>query len=367
MTDKYGIETHKLSYHPQRVVSLLEARNNWSLAKKNYPIYIEISPIGACNHRCSFCAVDYIGYNPVRLDPALLESVLKEMGEKGVKSIMYAGEGEPLLHKQIARITEITKKNGIDVAFTTNATVLPKDFLENALPHTSWLKASINAGTAETYSQIHKTKKEDFDRAINHLALMVDYKKEHNLSVTLGAQSLLLPENRAEMQRLIKICRDDIGLDYLVIKPYSQHHFSNTRKYSQINYKKDLELKNTLLSMSTDSFQVVFREQTMKKYIAGNEQRYSTCHATPNLWAYVMADGRVFSCSAYLLDERFDLGNINEQSFSEIWEGSRRKQNFEYVNNHLDIEQCRVNCRMDTVNRYLDSVIKQNLQHINFI
>ncbi len=367
MTDKYGIETHKLSYHPQRVVSLINARNNWELAKKNYPIYVEISPIGACNHRCSFCAVDYIGYNPVRIDLNILKPVLKEMAENGVKSIMYAGEGEPLLHKQIAQIAEMTKKNGIDVAFTTNATVLPKNFLETALPHTSWLKVSINAGRAETYSQIHQTKKEDFDKAIKHLTLMVKYKKQHNLNVTLGAQSLLLPENRTEMAELIKICRDYIGLDYLVIKPYSQHLFSNTRKYSQIDYQKDLELKTKLLSMSNDSFQVVFREQTMKKHIAGNTQRYSRCHATPNLWAYIMADGRVFSCSAYLLDDRFDLGNINDQSFTQIWEGSKRMKNFEYINNHLNIEQCRVNCRMDAVNRYIDAVVEQDIQHINFI
>jgi len=367
MADEYGIDSHKLMYHPKRVAQLLEAGDDWDKGKLVYPIYMEISPIGACNHRCSFCAVDYIGYNPVRLDLDVMEKCLPEMGQLGLKSIMYAGEGEPLLHKQISRIVELTKQSGIDVSFTTNATVLPKDFLELALPKTSWIKASINAGTPKTYSEIHKTKEEDFHKAVKHLKLMSAYREEHNLDITLGVQSLLLPENMNEMQQLITLCRDEIGLDYLVIKPYSQHVFSETRVYEGIDYSKLVDLRDELVAESTDNFSVVFRDQTMKKYTQGQEQRYKKCYATPNLWAYIMSDGRVFSCSAFLLDERFDVGNINEQSFQEIWEGPRREKNFKFVRDELDISECRVNCRMDSVNRYLHSVTAKEVKHVNFI
>jgi radical SAM protein with 4Fe4S-binding SPASM domain len=328
---------------------------------------MEVSPIGACNHRCSFCAVDYIGYNPVRLDLEVMRDRLPEMGKLGVKSIMYAGEGEPLLHKQIAEVAEITKQSGIDVSFTTNATVLPKDFLERALPNTSWIKASINAGTAKTYSEIHKTKEEDFYKAVDHLKQMVEYRKTHNIKITLGAQSLLLPENFSEMEKLIKLCRDEIGLDYLVIKPYSQHMFSDTHVYEGIDYNEFFNLRDKLVEMSIETFKVIFRDETMKKHTKGNDQRYQKCHATPNLWAYIMADGRVFSCSAFLLDNRFDLGNINEYGFKEIWESKKREKNFKLVNDELNISECRVNCRMDKVNRYLDSIAVGNISHVNFI
>ena len=367
MSDKYGIEGHKLIYHPQRVAAILEAGDKWDKAKSIYPIYMEISPIGACNHRCTFCAVDYLGYNPVKLDFDIMKKRLPEMGNLGVKSIMYAGEGEPLLYKRISELVEITKQSGIDVSFTTNGTILPKDFLERALPHVSWIKASINAGTEETYHKIHQGKKGDFQKAIKNLKAMVDYKKEHNLKVVLGAQSMLLPENVDEMDELARVCRDEIGLDYLIIKPYSQHKFSLTHKYDRIDYSKYAHYEETFTAMSSDDFQVIFRGETMKKYIEGNTDRYQKCHATPYLWAYIMADGRVFSCSAFLLDDRFDLGNICNNTFQEIWEGPKRKNNFDFVKHDLDISECRLNCRMDKVNRYMENIKYQTIEHINFI
>ena len=291
---------------------------------------------------CTFCAVDYIGYKSIQLEASLLIDRIQEMGALGVKSVMLAGEGEPLLHKKINQITEASAR-ALDVAFTTNGVLLNK--LE-VIDQCEWVKVSVNAGTRETYSKVHRTKPEDFDRVIENLRDAVKRKGK----CTLGMQMVLLPENQHEIETLKKI-GEDIGVDYVVIKPYSQHKYSETRIYE--NFTPEIPASAGHLVVRTEALQT--------KAIS-----YDKCQATPYFWAYVMASGEVYSCSAYLLDERFRLGNIQRSTFRDIWQSDERRRNWEFVRNGLDIHECRLNCRMDKANLYLTDLVK-GVPHQAFI
>ena len=370
MSDKFNIDGHKLAYHPVEVAKLLNAEDEVSKLLDIYPIYVEVSPVGACNHRCTFCAVDYIGYDATnRIEADVMMRVLEDMGSNGVKSIMYAGEGEPLIHKKINEIVAKTKEVGIDVSFTTNAVAMGDRFIEESLQHTSWVKVSLNGGSAKTYAQVHQTREKDFQRVIDNLKKAVEFRNKNKLDCTIGVQSVLLPENADEMVNFGKIVRDEIGADYLVIKPFSQEESSINRLYDNIDYRSMALRANEkkLKELESDNFKVSYRSETMSNYHEDQSNRYTTCYSTPIYMAYLMAEGSVYGCKDHLLDHNFSYGNINKNTFSEIWKGESRRKGIEYVLNELDVSKCRVNCRMDKVNRYLFDLKEGRINHMNFI
>ncbi|OGG96268.1 MAG: radical SAM protein [Candidatus Lambdaproteobacteria bacterium RIFOXYD12_FULL_49_8] len=360
MTDKYRIDSHKLLFHPTRV-------SDWIQGKNVYPLYMEISPTGGCNHRCTYCALDFMGYEKRNLDTAILKARLKEMAGLGLKSVMYAGEGEPFLHPDMVEITQAAKAYGIDNAFTTNATKIDQDVAEAIMPVTSWIKVSINGSTKETYAKIHRSKPADYDTVIANMAYCGELKRKNKLDCALGMQLLLLPENQHEAVDLAKLAKK-IGMDYLVIKPYSQHPLSKTHLYENVTYDNLDKLSLDLQAVSGDGFSVIYRRETMATW-DHKAHEYGACLALP-FWSYMDAGGNIWGCSMYMespdFKERFLYGNINEQSFEEIWNSKKRLDALAWVQNELDVSNCRVNCRMDKVNKYLWE-LKHPAAHVNFI
>ena len=350
--DSFRIDSTKIQFHPKLVSQWLEA-DTWEKAKKVYPPYWEITTSAACNHRCTFCSVDAIGYPAILMDEDILIQRMDEAKQLGVKSVMYAGTGEPLLHKRINTIVAGAHLWGLDQAFTTNGVLLDKlQFPELC----SWIKVSLNAGTKESYAKIHQTDEKDWDKVWSNIHSLVARKGP----CAVGVQCVVLPENYTDMGTLAFLSRES-GVDYLVLKPYSQGTFSIVQR--QIDYKEMEDELQKVTEFSTPTFQVIYRENAVKREV--EEHHYEKCLATPFLWVYSMADGRVFTCSAHLLDDRFCIGNLNERSFQDIWEGEGRRKQWELMK-EFDSKNCRKNCRMESVNQYLDQV-KHGVPHQNFV
>ncbi len=356
-SDELRIDHHKLLFHPGRV-------NDWLKGEMIYPIYMEISPAGSCNHRCVFCALDFMGYKPRFLDADLLMTRLTEMGSLGLRSVMFAGEGEPFLHRRMVEIIRHTRMNaGIDVALTTNGVLMRPEVSERILGTTAWIKISLNAGTPETYAAIHRTRPEDFAKVCDNIEQAVAIRRRQGTSCTLGAQILLLPDNRHEVVPLAERC-SRMGLDYLVVKPYSQHPQSRHHGFESVSYNECDDLAEQLDQVCTDRFKVIFRLNAMRKWDDGTRP-YRCCLALP-FWSYLDAGGSIWGCSVYLGDERFLYGNIETSTFAQIWRSEKRMASLRWTMEHLDVSSCRVGCRMDEVNRYLWE-LKHPHPHVNFI
>jgi hypothetical protein len=162
---------------------------------------------------------------------------------------------------------------------------------------------------------------------------------------------------------LAKRCRG-IGLDYIVVKPYSQHLKSKNRAYESVSYSGYGELAETLAALKMDSFQAFFRANAMRKWDE-KARPYKRCLALP-FWAYVDSGANVWGCFNHLQDDRFCYGSLDEKTFAEIWRGEERRSRLAWAENELDISACRVGCRMDEINRYLWE-LRHPGAHVNFV
>ncbi len=353
MAENIRMDSHKLIYHPETV-------SRWLKGENIYPIEIEISPSGSCNHRCVFCAVDYIGYQPDFLDKNVLFRDIGSMSKKGLKSVICSGEGEPLLNKNMPDIANGIKSFGVDVAMSSNGTLFTKDKAEECLGAFSWVRFSVASMEEESYDKIQRGKKGDLERVKTNLADCVKVKRDKNLKTTLGAQCLLLPDNLEQLPYMAKTLRE-IGVDYLTIKPYSQHLHSRNR--FEIDYGQMLALEKEVLKYATEDFSIYFRSNAMKKM--HHKKCYRQCYGLPFM-THIDAKGNVWPCVAHIGTGGLCYGNINEQTFEEIWEGEKRKKIVEQLNVMNINQSCREACRLDEINKYLDE-LKHPGAHVNFI
>ena len=122
-------------------------------------------------------------------------------------------------------------------------------------------------------------------------------------------------------------------------------------------------MENEVKQYETDRFSVYFRANAMKK--VHQEKSYRQCLGLPFM-THIDAKGNVWPCVAHIGTKEFCYGNIYEQSFEEIWEGTRRQKILHQLHK-LDINKvCREACRLDEINRYLDD-LKNPGEHVNFI
>lgn len=358
--EEYRLDSHKLIYHPERL-------NRWLVEGDVFPINIELGISGACNHRCIFCCMDYMGYKPEVLSANLLLPNLKEMKQKGLKSVVLAGNGEPLLNKDAVEIINGTKKTGIDVAMSTNGVLFTKEVAEECLGSLTWMRFSTSAFSDEKYQSIHKAKPGDIDKVFTNIAYAAELKRKKDIKTTIGVQLVLIPENIDEAYQLGLKARE-LGADYISIKPfgYQPQSGSELKRGFEKNefYAQQEDLERQIASLCTERFTGLFRRNRIEKAKDIRRRTYKECHALP-FYSFIDSAGDVWPCCTLMGNEGMCFGNLHEKSFVEIWQGKERKQAIAKIKEN-GLMQCSIDCRLDEMNRYLQELKYPN-GHVNFI
>lgn len=356
--DTYHIDGHKLFWHLDRV-------SDWQKGMLVPPVYIEVSPLSLCNHRCIFCGIDFVRDKDLRLDTAIFSRRLREMGELGVRSVMFAGEGEPLLHKDLGTFIKTAKSSGMDVSLTTNGALGNYAIWKDILPHLTWIRFSVDAGDAKCYAKVHGVSEREFHKTIKSIGDAVRVKRDGKLPVTIGVQYLMVDENISGIGDALRLF-SDLGVDYFSLKPYSLHPQMKRRKEVLYTKATAARVRGIIEIFKKKSrMKIIFRDDALMRYM-GRGDRFCHCRALP-FWGYVSSGGDFYTCSVFIGDKRFKAGNIHEKNMKSILLGTKRRESIDYAATRLSVgKECRVNCRMARVNEFLEFIEKRP-EHVNFI
>ena len=356
--EDYRIDSHKLIFHPEKVT-------DWLNDKIIYPINAEVGIAGACNHRCIFCSVDYMGYKPDFLTKEIVHERFYEMHEKGLKSVLFAGNGEPLLNKEAADIINDTKRIGIDTALSTNGVLFTEELASECMDAISWIRFSTSAGTENTYKKIHQGNDGDLDKVFTNIDNAVRMKRKNNLKTVLGVQIVMIPENIDEVVLLAKKVKE-LGVDQFSVKSFGWQPLSTSKLKQEVDrtsyYENREDIIRELEELNDDKFRAVYRLNRINKPKEG--KNYTECYAMP-FHTNIDANGDVWPCCILIGVEGMCFGNIYESKFEALWLGDQRKQVMQRLK-ELKLAECTPECRLDDMNRYLHELKHPNA-HVNFI
>lgn len=313
------------------------------LLKKAFvgPYMVAIQGNFSCNYRCVFCewfspvlkqVNQKVCSSPVYMDMDVYCRLVKELSALGTKTILL-GDLEPFMdHKLISKI-EFAKQHNLGVIIITNGSFLTEKNIEQLVNlELDYLNVSLNAGTPQTYPQIHVTETEEtFERIVSMVSLVEKLKKEKGTSFPRTRLSMVVCNRNyqdvvkfvelchktgvknAHIKRLIAPSRKEI-LDELALTPTQQ---TETEQY----LAKALEVGQKH-GINVDIECKI--EQSQQKTEEKNEDL--PCYYG---WLFSIIDekGDVYACCFQNYNPSFSFGNINQNSFTNIW-FSKKYQNF---------------------------------------
>jgi radical SAM protein with 4Fe4S-binding SPASM domain len=352
--DKFLIDGHKLKYHPVEVAKFYQG-------EIFYPIYVEISPTALCNHRCIFCNYNYLGHSG-KFPRHRMITLVDELAKLGVKSLVFAGTGEPFLHEDTINAIIQARQQGIDSAVSTNGVLLKEDMIKIIAEKLTWIRFSFNGGNDENYSKIHRTSQNDYYKALENIKKLLKIKNKLKSKITVGIQFILLPENKDFVIETGKMFKE-VGVDYFVVKHFYHHPKNNYRIDESFRRKEFVsELQEIAQTLSTNEFNFIVRDYKRVEEV----RKYKKCYGLEFI-VYIREDGEVYTCFSYQEDKNTSIGNILNKTFEEVWLSPQKKKAIEYINNIIDKTKCQQNCRHHQINNYLWDLKHPEIRHLNFI
>jgi radical SAM protein with 4Fe4S-binding SPASM domain len=296
------------------------------------PVYVKMKVFYGCNLKCEMCN----HWRDTREPPIPSErfkEVLDELAELGTKKIHISG-GEPMLRPQVPDLVEQAAALGIKVTMTTNGTLIDKAkakrLVEGGL---RGVNISIDSPIRKMHEKIRGVEG-SFKATTKAVELFRRYR--HKGKLTIGINTVV---SRTNYQTLVTLpdLAHNLGADGINLIPVDDHcgEILSMRKKDIVLFNNEIApkiaeraLELGLLVTDEDAFPFGRTDLDIRFGRAGRYAfgYYDTrpCYAP---WTHSLIDfnGNVYVCC--MTRERIPpLGNIQHQTFKEIWESANYRQ-----------------------------------------
>ena len=318
------LDSHKLSFHMDRIKA-------WENGEKIAPVTVDMALTRACGSMCKFCyATMQESQKRFGIKERHALNLLDDFAEIGVKGVSLVSDGESTLSKSYATFIEHASSIGIDTGNATNGWEFGPEKSERVLPHLSWLRFTVAAGTPERYADIMYKGPEHtevFDKAIRNIKYAVEFKKKHNLSVTLGIQMVLMPEFKDEIIPFAQL-GVDLGVDYAVIKHCSDDE-NNTLGIDYSQYESMYNLIEAAENLSNDVTQVIAKWNKLKDK---GKSSYKRFYGPPFL-LQISGSGLVAPSGMFFqaTHSKLHIGNFTTDRFRDIYNSDKYWDAMDYL------------------------------------
>jgi hypothetical protein len=290
------------------------------------PLSINLDLTTACNYACDHCIDWDILNSKVRHEDQELRDSIARMAERGLRSVILIGGGEPTLYPGFVSIVQFLKELGLQVAVVSNGS--RGDRLLQAAPFFTtgdWVRLSLDSGSNEVFRRMHNPSSKTL--SLDEICAWIPKIKAVNPALQMGFSFVItwhggsrgdveIVENIHEMVMAAQRA-SDAQFDYISFKPFLERQEDGAEVMDPAKIAAEREVVVARIQQNLEEARRVVRQgfrvlasTNLRVLMAGNWRDYTqqpkTCHM--QLLRQVVTPLGAFNCPAHRGVEKAKLG-----------------------------------------------------------
>ena len=346
--DALFFTNHKLFFHADRMEEMRKTGTT-------FPIAFDVDLTNLCNHKCPQCngSMEDGKMDTTHHNFDNLKKFISDIAEMGARAIGLGGGGDPSMYPQLAEALKHIRSCGLDIGLYTNGSALKDEQIKAIVQYCTWVRVSLDADGPELYEQVHGIPGYNYQKVLDNIKRMVDLRKSLNSKVTLSTCYLIGPHTIDGIYKATQISRE-LGVDYVRLRPYFQRKNDES---TRLEIDKSIAALEKCATLETENFKVFYPNYRIQWMDDDNRIRnYKKCYGI-HFTSSVDAHGNVFPCCQFKCLPQTRMGNINENSFKEIWNKESRKN----ISENIDFSMCPNPCNLEKLNEIIWDFVEENI------